>query len=263
MGTVGARGDGNGFAPGQGGVEGEESFQGEDGHLEEMEGEPRNEVGDDKGGEGADDVKVIARGGVGDARTEIVEERFEQDMEDVEAVTDAAQPAERSEGKYGAGQTSAQNQRDGCRRGDADGGKAEPELDGIGERERSGEIAGVEKEGETGEEGRLGKFADQPMGTGLAAGRSGAVAHGQRYGATEGEGSGLGNDEVIVEMMRAGAGEGWKGVDGEQKEFGEDEEPDADAKGVTAAMREEQNQRPDEIELLFDGQGPEVIEGQG
>ena len=67
----------------------------------------------------------------------------------------------------------------------------------------------------------------------------------------------------IVEMMRAGAVEGVEGVDGEQKEFGEGEEPEADAEGVTAAMREEQNQRPDEIELLFDGQGPEVIEGQG
>ena len=96
-----------------------------------MEGEPRDDAGDDKGGEGADDVIVVARGGVGDARAEIVEERLEQDMEDVEAVTDAAEPAERSEGKYGAGQTGAQNQRDGRRRGDADGGKAEPELEGL------------------------------------------------------------------------------------------------------------------------------------
>ncbi len=32
---------------------------------------------------------------------------------------------------------------------------------------------------------------------------------------------------------------------------------------MAAAVREEQDERPDEVELLFDGEGPEVVEGQG
>jgi hypothetical protein len=32
---------------------------------------------------------------------------------------------------------------------------------------------------------------------------------------------------------------------------------------VAAAVREEHDERPDEVELLFNGEGPEVVEGRG
>jgi len=98
------------------------------------------------------------------------------------------------------------------------------------------------------------------MGAGFAAGGSHAIPHGKRYGTAEGKGSALGEEEVIVELMQPGSLEGREGIDAEQKDFGEGEEPEADTEGVAAAMREEQDQRPEEIELLFHGQGPEVIE---
>jgi len=60
-----------------------------------------------------------------------------------------------------------------------------------------------------------------------------------------------------------GADEGGHGVDGEEEEFADAKEPDAEAKGVAAAVGEEDDHGPDEVELLFDGQGPEVVEREG
>src|ERR1700679_463164 len=63
--------------------------------------------------------------------------------------------------------------------------------------------------------------------------------------------------------MDAGAFEGGQGVDGEQEDLCDGEEPEAETQSVAAAVSEEQDQRPDEVELLFYGQGPEVVERQG
>ena len=129
---VGARGFVDGLSPGQGGVEGKETFEGEDGHLEEVKGEPGDDAGEDKGKESANDVIVVAGVGVGDPCAEIVEDWLEQDMEDVEAVTDASEPGEGRNRKDRARKAVAEEQRDGRRGGDADGGEAEPELEGLG-----------------------------------------------------------------------------------------------------------------------------------
>ena len=182
----------DGLAPGEGGVDGEEAFEREDGHLEEVEGEPGDDEGDDEGEEGADDVVVVAGVGVGDVGAEAVVEGFEQDVEDVEAVADAAEPAERRPGKDLAGKPGAENQRDGGRGGDAEGGKAEPELDGVSEIERSADYAGPEVDGDAGDEGIQGIFADEAVGAGLAAKGVGAIAHGEGQGAAEGDGAALG-----------------------------------------------------------------------
>ena len=227
-----------------------------------MEGEPGDDAGEDEGRDGADDVVVVAGVGVGDLGSEVVEPGLEEDVEDVEAVADAAEPAEWGEGEDLARQAGAQDQGNGRCCGDTDGGQAEPELHGVGEIERASEVAGPEIDAEAGEEGGLGVFADDPVGAGLAAGGRGAVAHGERDGAAEGEGSALGEEEVVVEVVDAGAFEGGKGVDGEKEELGDAEEPEAEAEGVAAAVREEQNDRPDEVELLFYGEGPEVVEGK-
>ena len=101
------------------------------------------------------------------------------------------------------------------------------------------------------------------MAAGLAAGGRNSVTHGERDGGTKGKGSGVGEEEVVVDVMDAGALEGVKRVNGEQEELGDAEEPYAEAGGVAAAVGEVEDQRPDEVELLFDGQGPEVVEGQG
>ena len=127
--AAGARSFVDGLAPGEGGVDGEEAFEREDGHLEEVEGEQGDDAGEDKGEEGTDDVVVVAGVGVGDLGTEVVVEGLEEDVVDVEAVTDAAEPAERGPGEDFAGKAGAENQRDGGGGGDAEGGEAEPELD--------------------------------------------------------------------------------------------------------------------------------------
>ncbi len=98
-----ARGFIDGLAPGEGGVDGEEAFEREDGLLEEMEGEHGDDVGEDEGYHGADDVVVVAGVGVADVGAEVVVEGFEEDVVDVETVADAAEPAERRPGKDSAG----------------------------------------------------------------------------------------------------------------------------------------------------------------
>ena len=50
----------DGLSPRQRWIQWEEAFEGEDGHLEEVEGEPGDEAGDDEGGESPDDVVVVA-----------------------------------------------------------------------------------------------------------------------------------------------------------------------------------------------------------
>ena len=102
-----------------------------------MEGEPGDEAGDDEGDDGAGDVVVVAGVGMADVGAEVVEVGLEQDVEDVEAVTDAAEPAEGSEGEDITRKTVAQDKGNGGGGGNADGGKAEPELEGAGEIERS------------------------------------------------------------------------------------------------------------------------------
>jgi hypothetical protein len=50
----------DGLSPGERWIQREETLEGEDGHLEEVEGEPGDEAGDDEGGESPDDVVVVA-----------------------------------------------------------------------------------------------------------------------------------------------------------------------------------------------------------
>ena len=135
--AAGARSFVDGLAPGEGGVDGEETLEREDGHFEEVEGDERDDAGEDEGEEGADDVVVVAGVGVGDVGAEAVVEGLEEDVVDVEAVADAAEPAERGPGEDFAGKAGAENQGDGGGGGDAEGGEAEPELDGVGEIERA------------------------------------------------------------------------------------------------------------------------------
>src|ERR1700735_1368428 len=92
--AAGARAFVDGFSPGERSVDGEEAFEREDGHLEEVEGEPGDDAGEDKGYGGADDVVVVTGVGVGDIGAEAVVEGFEEEVEDVEAVADAAEQAE-------------------------------------------------------------------------------------------------------------------------------------------------------------------------
>jgi hypothetical protein len=82
---------GDGLSPGKRGVDGEEAFEREDGHLEEVEGKPGDDEGEDEGEDGSDEVVVVAGIGVGDGGAEVVVEGFEQDVVDVEAVADAAE----------------------------------------------------------------------------------------------------------------------------------------------------------------------------
>jgi hypothetical protein len=60
-----------------------------------------------------------------------------------------------------------------------------------------------------------------------------------------------------------GADEGSHGVNGEEEEHADAEKPEAEAKSVAAAMCEENDEGPEEIELLFHGEGPEMVEGEG
>ena len=46
--------------PGEGGVHGEEAFEGEEGHLEEVEGEPGDDAGEGEGYDDADQLVVLA-----------------------------------------------------------------------------------------------------------------------------------------------------------------------------------------------------------
>jgi hypothetical protein len=64
-------------------------------------------------------------------------------------------------------------------------------------------------------------------------------------------------------MVGDGANEGRHGVDGKEEEDADAEEPEAKAKGVAAAVCEEQDDRPKEVELLFYRQRPEMVERQG
>jgi len=205
---MGTRSVDDGLAPGEGGVDGEEAFEGEDGHLEEVEGDHGNDVGEDEGEDGADDVVVVAGMGVADLGAEAVVEGFEQDVVDVEAIADAAEPPERSPGEDLAGKAGAENQRDGGGGGDAEAGEAEPELGGVREIEGSGGNAGPEIDSEAANEGMHSVFADETVGAGLAAGGAGAIAHGEGEGAAEGNGAALGEQEVVVQVVGAGAGEG-------------------------------------------------------
>ncbi len=253
----------DGLAPGERGVDGEEAFEREDGHLEEVEGERGDDVGDDKGDDGADDVVVVAGIGMADFGAEVVVEGLEEDVVDVEAVADATEPAERGPGKDFAGEAGAENQRDGGGGGDAEGGKAEPELDWGNEIERAGGGAGQEIDDEAADEGIQGEFANETVGTGLATCGAGAVAHGEGECAAKSDGASLGEEEVVIEMVGAGAGEGGKSVNGEEEELADGKEPDAQAKGVATTVCQEHDDRPDEVELLFDGEGPEVVEREG
>jgi len=96
---------------------------------------------------------------------------------DVEAVADAAEPAERAPGKDFAGKAGAENQGDGGGGSDAEGGEAEPELDGVDEIERSDGNAGQKVDGEAADEGVEGVFTDEAVGAGLAACGVRAIAH--------------------------------------------------------------------------------------
>ncbi len=253
----------DGLTPGEGGVHGEEAFEGEDGQLEQVEGQPGDEASEGEGDEDADELIVLAGVFVAYEDAEVIEVGLEQYVEDVKAVADASEPAERSEGEEGAGQTVAQNEWNGRCGGDTDGGQAEPELGRSGEIERAIRNAGEEEDEDSGEEGRTSIFADNSVAAGLAASRADAASHGEGDGGSEGQGSGVGEEEVVVEMVDAGPVEGGERVDGVEEYFGQAEDPEAEAKSVAAAVGEEQDERPDEIELLFNGQRPEVIERQG
>ena len=50
----------DGLPPGEGGVHGEQAFEGEDGHLEEVEGEPGDDAGEGEGDDDADQLVVLA-----------------------------------------------------------------------------------------------------------------------------------------------------------------------------------------------------------
>ena len=112
----------DGFSPGKGGAHRKETFEGEDGHFEEVEGEPGDEAGDAEGDDEADDLVILAGGGVADVGSEVVEDGFEEDMEDVKAIADASEPTEGCERKEGAGQAVAQDEGDRSGGRDADGG---------------------------------------------------------------------------------------------------------------------------------------------
>ncbi len=260
--AAGARCFVDGLAPGERGIDGEEAFEREDGLFEEVEGEHGDDVGENKGEESADDVVIVAAGGVADLGAEAVVKRLEKDVVDVEAVADAAEPAERRPREDSAGKAGAENQGNSGSGGDAEAGKAEPELDWVDEIERSGGNAGPEIDDEAADEGVKGIFADEAVGAWLAACGVDAIAHGEGQSAAEGEGATLGKQEVVVQMVGAGTIEGEEGVDGNQEEFANSKKPDAEAKGVAAAVREEHDDGPEEIELLFDGQGPEMVERQ-
>ncbi len=107
-----------------------------------------------------------------------------------------------------------------------------------------------------------GVFADDTVGAGLAAEGVGAIAHGKGEGAAEGDGAALGEQEVVVQVVGTGAVERNEIVDAVEKELADTKEPEAEAKGVAAAVGEEEDDRPEEVELLFDGEGPEVVERQ-
>ena len=260
--AAGAWGFVDGLAPGEGGVDGEEAFEREDGHLEEVEGEQGEDAGEDKGEQGTDDVVVVAGVGVGDLGTEVVVEGFEEDVVDVEAVADAAEPAERGPAEDFAGKARAENERDGGGGGDAEGGEAEPELDRVGDIQGSAGNAGHEVDGEAAEEGMQRVFADETVGTRLATYRINAIAHGEGECAAEGDGAPLGEHEVVVKVVGDGTDERGKDIDGHQEELADGKEPEAETKGVAAAVGEKDDERPDEVELFFNGEGPEVVERQ-
>ena len=159
----------DGLTPGEGGVHGEETFEGEDGQLEQVEREPGDEAGEREGDEDSDELIVLSRGLVADEEAKVIKVGFEQNVEDVEAVADASEPAERSEGEEGAGQTVAQNEWNGCSGGDTDGRQAEPELDRSGEIERARKQTGVEEDEDSGEESRTSIFANDSVATGFPA----------------------------------------------------------------------------------------------
>ena len=101
------------------------------------------------------------------------------------------------------------------------------------------------------------------MAAGLAAGGADAAAHGEGDGGAEGQGSAVGEQKIVVEVMNAGAVERGERVDGEQEDLGDAKDPEAEAESVATTVGEEQDERPEEIELLFDGERPEVIERKG
>ena len=79
-------------------------------------------------------------------------------------------------------------------------------------------------------------------------------------GAAEAELAGAGEEELpIVERV----GEG--GPDEDAEEEGPDEDGEAEAEGGLAGFLENEEEGPDEVELLFDGEAPEVkdLEGRG
>ena len=73
----------------------------------------------------------------------------------------------------------------------------------------------------------------------------------------------MGEEEIVVEVVNASSVEGGERVNRVKEYSGETEDPEAEAKSMAAAVGEEQDERPDEIELLFYGERPEVIERQG
>ena len=97
----------------------------------------------------------------------------------------------------------------------------------------------------------------------LAAGGRVAAAHGEGDGGTESEGTAMREKKVIVEAMHPGSLEGSETVDEVEEDFGNTEDPEAEARGVATTMGDEENQWPQEIELLFDRDRPEMVKREG
>jgi len=230
------------------------ALQFEEGEFEELIGEPRDNESDEEGCEEADELVEGAAAGVGDVESDGVEDGLEQDVEDVEAVADASEETEWGEGAEAAGKSGAEDEGYGGGGGQGDSGETDSELSSRDEVERAGVPTGEQVDEDAAEEGRKCPALDEgPLG----------AAEGECECCTEGESSGVGEEKGVEEVVVDGVGEEWESVDGDAEELGDDEDPETEVQGAATRAGEQQQCRPEEVELLFYGERPEVIKRQG
>jgi len=69
----------------------------------------------------------------------------------------------------------------------------------------------------------------------------------------------VGEKKGVEEVVVDGVGEEWESVDGDAEELGDDEDPETEVESAATRAGEQQQCRPEEVELLFHGERPEVI----
>jgi hypothetical protein len=235
----------------------EETLEAEEVFFVKVIGEKRGgdaEQEDEQTAENDDDALVRCEVDADEAADRLFEIVEEDDVQDVDAVAVLAQPAHGMDGEDLGEAAGAKGGRkesgvhgDGGRVGE---GEEELDEDGSFGEDAVSEDRGEDDEGEGASEEEPGASAE------YAVVKAGSEEKCERCSGEEGicAADGIGVDGEIRNAVRE---------EGEAQEWAEQDGGGAEEEEAAFFAEEEDGDGPDEIELLFNGEGPEVREGEG